>query len=69
MTEPQSHFSTHLRNGSVERAHLTHSKEFYEVMESSFDITGLRNVLNEYVYLLRLMLKRYYIKEKYEPRR
>lgn len=52
MTEPQSHFSTHLKNGSVERAHATYSKEFYEVTKSSFDITGLRNELNEYGSLL-----------------
>jgi len=52
MTETQSHFSTRLKNGSVEQVHLTYSKEFYEVTKSSFDITELRNVLNENASLL-----------------
>ena len=29
-------------NGYVERAHRTHTEEFYEVTESSFDIAELR---------------------------
>lgn len=32
-------------NGYVERAHRTHTEEFYEVTESSFDITELRAAL------------------------
>ena len=32
-------------NGYVERAHRTHTKEFYEVTESSFDIAELRSEL------------------------
>ncbi|MBA7476602.1 hypothetical protein ES704_03193 [subsurface metagenome] len=30
-------------NGGVERAHRTHTEEFYKVMESLSDIAGLRN--------------------------
>lgn len=39
-------------NGCVERAHRTHSEEFYEVTRSSFDITQLREELLawEHVY-------------------
>ena len=32
-------------NGCVERAHRTHTEEFYEVTESSFDLTELRDEL------------------------
>ncbi len=32
-------------NGGVERAHRTHSEEFYEVTESSFDLSELREEL------------------------
>ncbi len=32
-------------NGAVERAHRTHTKEFYEVAESSFGIAELRTQL------------------------
>ena len=35
-------------NGGVERAHRTHTEEFYEVTESSFDITELRSALLEW---------------------
>ena len=35
-------------NGYVERAHRTHSEEFYEVTESSFDIAELRGELLEW---------------------
>jgi len=34
-------------NGGVERAHRTHTEEFYEVTESSFDIAELRGELLE----------------------
>ena len=34
-------------NGYVERAHRTHTEEFYEVTESSFDIAELRGGLLE----------------------
>ena len=30
-------------NGAVERAHRTHTEEFYEVTENSFDLSKLRN--------------------------
>ena len=32
-------------NGAVERAHRTHTEEFYEVTESSFDLSELREEL------------------------
>ncbi len=32
-------------NGCVERAHRTHTEEFYEVTESSFDLPELRDEL------------------------
>jgi len=32
-------------NGCVERAHRTHTEEFYEVVQSSFDIAELREQL------------------------
>jgi len=35
-------------NGSVERAHRTHMEEFYEVVESSFELTELRRQLLEW---------------------
>ena len=35
-------------NGCVERAHRTHTKEFYEVTESSFDLPELRGELLEW---------------------
>jgi len=35
-------------NGAVERAHRTHTEEFYEVTESSFDIAELRAHLLEW---------------------
>jgi len=35
-------------NGGVERAHFTHTAEFYEVTESSFDITELSSKLLEW---------------------
>jgi transposase InsO family protein len=35
-------------NGGVERAHWTHTGEFYEVTESSFDISELRSELLEW---------------------
>lgn len=35
-------------NGCVERAHRTHTEEFYEVTESSFDIPELRVELLEW---------------------
>jgi putative transposase len=35
-------------NGGVERAHRTHTEEFYEVTESSFDIAELRGALLEW---------------------
>jgi transposase InsO family protein len=35
-------------NGYVERAHRTHTEEFYEVTESSFDIPELREELLEW---------------------
>jgi putative transposase len=35
-------------NGGVERAHRTHTEEFYEVTECSFDIAELRNSLLEW---------------------
>jgi len=35
-------------NGCVERAHRTHTEEFYEVTESSFDLPELRNELLEW---------------------
>jgi len=35
-------------NGSVERAHRTHMEEFYEVVESSFELTELRGQLLEW---------------------
>jgi len=35
-------------NGGVERAHRTHTEEFYEVTESSFDIAELGNELLEW---------------------
>ena len=35
-------------NGGVERAHRTHTEEFYEVTESSFDIAELRSALLEW---------------------
>ena len=35
-------------NGHVERAHRTHTEEFYEVIESSFDIAELRVKLLEW---------------------
>lgn len=35
-------------NGSVERAHKTHTEEFYEVTDSSFDLAELREQLLEW---------------------
>ena len=35
-------------NGAVERAHRTHTEEFYEVVESSFDLSELREELSEW---------------------
>jgi len=35
-------------NGSVERAHKTHTEEFYEVTDSSFDLAELRQQLLEW---------------------
>ncbi len=35
-------------NGCVERAHRTHTEEFYEVTESSFDLSELRAELLEW---------------------
>ena len=35
-------------NGSVERAHRTHTEEFYEVTDSTFDISELREDLLEW---------------------
>ena len=35
-------------NGCVERAHRTHTEEFYEVTESSFDLPELRDELLEW---------------------
>jgi len=35
-------------NGAVERAHRTHTEEFYEVTESSFDLSKLREELLEW---------------------
>ena len=35
-------------NGYVERAHRTHTKEFYEVTESSFELAGLREELRRW---------------------
>ena len=35
-------------NGGVERAHRTHTEEFYEVTDSSFDIAELRDELLEW---------------------
>jgi len=32
-------------NGGVERAHRTHSEEFYEVTDSSFDLSELKDEL------------------------
>ncbi len=32
-------------NGAVERAHRTHTEEFYEVTESSFELSELREEL------------------------
>jgi len=34
-------------NGGVERAHRTHTEEFYEVTESSFDLCELKDELLE----------------------
>lgn len=35
-------------NGHVERAHRTHTEEFYEIVESCFDISELRAALSEW---------------------
>ena len=35
-------------NGAVERAHRTHTEEFYEVTESSFELSFLREELLEW---------------------
>ena len=35
-------------NGGVERAHRTHTEEFYEVTDSSFDLSELREELLEW---------------------
>lgn len=35
-------------NGAVERAHRTHTEEFYEVTQSSFDLSELREELLEW---------------------
>jgi len=35
-------------NGGVERAHRTHTEEFYEVTDSSFELAGLRQELLEW---------------------
>jgi transposase InsO family protein len=32
-------------NGAVERAHRTHTEEFYEVTESTFELSDLKNEL------------------------
>ena len=38
-------------NGAVERAHRTHTEEFYEVTESSFDLSKLREELLEWEWV------------------
>ena len=35
-------------NGAVERAHRTHTEEFYEVTDSSFELSQLREELLEW---------------------
>ena len=35
-------------NGCVERAHRTHTEEFYEVKDSSFELSELRNELSQW---------------------
>ena len=35
-------------NGCVERAHRTHTEEFYEVTDSSFELSELRNELSQW---------------------
>ena len=35
-------------NGYVERAHRTHTEEFYEITDSSFDLSELRNELSRW---------------------
>ena len=35
-------------NGAVERAHRTHTKEFYELTERSFDLSELKDELLEW---------------------
>jgi len=35
-------------NGYVERAHRTHTQEFYEVTDSSFDLSELRDALSRW---------------------
>ncbi len=35
-------------NGAVERAHRTHTKEFYEITDCSFDLSELREELLEW---------------------
>ncbi len=35
-------------NGGVERAHRTHTEEFYEMTDSSFDVAELSNKLLEW---------------------
>ena len=39
---------SHKLNGGVERAHRTHTEEFYEVTESSFELAELRQELLEW---------------------
>ncbi len=38
-------------NGGVERAHRTHTEEFYEVTDSTFDLAQLRNELLEWEHI------------------
>ena len=38
-------------NGGVERAHRTHTEEFYEVTDSTFDLAELRQKLLEWEHI------------------
>ena len=38
-------------NGGVERAHRTHTEEFYEITDSSFDIADLEKELVEWEHI------------------
>jgi len=38
-------------NGGVERAHRTHTEEFYEVTDSTFDLAELREKLLEWEHI------------------